>query len=68
MQGTERPLVCHDFFNEIPLPMPGLRPFPNACHVSSPMAQKRHPNKTLMNHVFFVHQMSGCLVGYHSTF
>ncbi len=32
------------------------------------MAAKRHPNKTLMNHVFFVHQMSGCLVCYYSTF
>ena len=68
MQGAECPLETCDFFNPIPPPAPGLRKSPTYRPCTSPMAAKRHPNKTLMNHVFFVHQMSGCLICCYSTF
>ena len=68
IQGAEYPLEAYDFFNPIPSPVSGLRKFPTYRPCTSPMAAKRHPNKTLMNHVFFVHQMSGCLICCYSTF
>ena len=60
-QSIKRPQEVCDFFNAIPPQIPDLRKFPTYRPCTFPMATKRHPNKTLMNHVFFVHQMSGCL-------
>ena len=68
MLGAGRPQEGYDFFNAIPPQVPDLRKFPTYRPCTFPMAAKRHPNKTLMNHVFFVHQMSGCPVCYCSTF
>ena len=52
MLGAGRPQEGYDFFNAIPPQVPDLRKFPTYRPCTFPMAAKRYPNKTLMNHVF----------------